>query len=671
MTENVSPNSDLLIVDLASGQSALREAGVLDGMTERHRVDLTSGVSLRYGDDSSVLLESFAGKAVAFVVNSGLPNKLILRAARRQLAKGRQTYFYWPIEQAVEIADGHRIASYWNHIWAYRLLRLPMTMRSSAGSARAKIVASPIGSVAVVAKKGINRLRSSRAVAALESAAATAQSSVPSPAVARLSEPERISTDVAHRLAVREKRDAAIGRTISSVANQKSAAAALFGRDALTEARLPSPAHPLEGRGLYVRLDYWAKLKTGGSYGHTCFLAKSAAAMSRDFECLFANRFELLDRLGVKQKVLNHQFASSTSAQLIENGEKFIPLLRKQFEELKPSFVYERSVLGNCAAAVLCEEKNIPYIVEYNGSELSMARSFGNPYELDTILESIEDYAFDVATVINVISEPVAASLVERGVPREKILVNPNAVDLDFYKPADEAERGTIRSGFGIPSDAVVVGFCGTFGGWHGIEVLAEGMQQICQKEPKAHFLLIGDGNLKPLVKKAIVDGKIQSQVTDLGLIPQAEGAQALSVCDILVATHAQNIDNRTFFGSPTKLFEYMAIGAGIVSSDLAQLGEIMRPALTTADLAAARLASVEPQVTNERGVLIKPGDVADFVAGVRGLIAHAAVRKKLGQNARKAAKENYTWDNHVANIWRHMAGLPLRGYVSDKDQIH
>ena len=109
-----------------------------------------------------------------------------------------------------------------------------------------------------------------------------------------------------------------------------------------------------------------------------------------------------------------------------------------------------------------------------------------------------------------------------------------------------------------------------------------------------------------------------------------------------------------------------MAIGAGIVSSDLAQLGEVMRPALTTADLASGK-----PEVTNQRGVLIKPGDVDDFVAGVLGLIAHEAVRKELGQNARNAAKENYTWDNHVANIWRHMAGLPLKGYVSDKDHIH
>lgn len=666
MTSNTPSDSALLIIDLASGQSVVRDVGILDGATERHRIDLLLGLNLHHSDDRTKLLDAFTGNAVAFVVNSGLPNKHVLMAAHRLLAKGRKAYFYWPNEQAVEIADRHRIASYWNHVWAYRLLRLPTTLRNGASGVKSKIVASPIGSVAVAAKRSVIRIRNLRVAALTPVIDKTPRDSVTVAAVAPPNEPGRIHFEVAQRLAGREQRNAQIGRVISSTQEQKLASASLFGQGQLTENSLPSAVRPLEGRGVYVRLDYWAKLKTGGSYGHTCFLAKSSAAMCRDFVCLFANRFELLDRLGVKQRVLNHQFASSTSAQLIENGEKFIPMLRRQFDELKPSFVYERSVLGNCAAAVLCEERKIPYIVEYNGSELSMARSFGRPYELDAILESIEDYAFDVATVINVISEPVAESLIERGVAREKILVNPNAVDLDFYKPADDADRSKIRSELDLPLDAVVIGFCGTFGGWHGIEVLAKGMVKICEKEPKAHFLLIGDGNLKPLIKKAIVDGNIQSNVTDLGLIPQMDGARAMSVCDILVATHAQNIDNRTFFGSPTKLFEYMAIGAGIVSSDLAQLGEVMRPALTTADLAAGRL-----EITNQRGVLIKPGDVDDFVAAVLGLIVHDGVRKKLGQNALNAARENYTWDNHVANIWRHMAGLPLKGYVSDKDLVH
>ena len=49
-------------------------------------------------------------------------------------------------------------------------------------------------------------------------------------------------------------------------------------------------------------------------------------------------------------------------------------------------------------------------------------------------------------------------------------------------------------------------------------------------------------------------------------------------------------VDSR-FFGSPTKIFEYMAMGGGIVASDLEQIGEVLSPALRVADLRARRLS--------------------------------------------------------------------------------
>jgi len=44
---------------------------------------------------------------------------------------------------------------------------------------------------------------------------------------------------------------------------------------------------------------------------------------------------------------------------------------------------------------------------------------------------------------------------------------------------------------------------------------------------------------------------------------------------DILLSPHVPLEDGkRPFFGSPTKLFEYMAMGNGIVASRLGQIGE-------------------------------------------------------------------------------------------------
>src|SRR5690606_35841420 len=107
----------------------------------------------------------------------------------------------------------------------------------------------------------------------------------------------------------------------------------------------------------------------------------------------------------------------------------------------------------------------------------------------------------------------------------------------------------------------------------------------------------------------------LESRVKDCGRVPQAEGARLLGAADIFVSPHSSHMVDSRFFGSPTKLFEYMAYGTGIVASDLEQIGEVMRPAIT-----AASLNGVRPVVTNERGILCKPGDVGEFVKAVNTL---------------------------------------------------
>jgi glycosyltransferase involved in cell wall biosynthesis len=116
------------------------------------------------------------------------------------------------------------------------------------------------------------------------------------------------------------------------------------------------------------------------------------------------------------------------------------------------------------------------------------------------------------------------------------------------------------------------------------------------------------------------------------------------------------------FFGSPTKLFEYMAMGGGIVASDLEQLGEVMSPALRPSDFErGAPMVSNErgaPMVSNERGVLCQPGVVDEFVEGVLALVRHPEVGAALGRNARQAAIEHFSWERHVARTWDHIVGL-------------
>ena len=108
--------------------------------------------------------------------------------------------------------------------------------------------------------------------------------------------------------------------------------------------------------------------------------------------------------------------------------------------------------------------------------------------------------------------------------------------------------------------------------------MLANAFVKICESQKNAHFklLMIGNGERFPLVKEIIDSNHLNGKVFFPGYVDSEKIPEYLSICDILVSPHVNNTDGSEFFGSPTKLFEYMASGRAIVASNLAQLGSIL-----------------------------------------------------------------------------------------------
>jgi glycosyltransferase involved in cell wall biosynthesis len=241
----------------------------------------------------------------------------------------------------------------------------------------------------------------------------------------------------------------------------------------------------------------------------------------------------------------------------------------------------------------------------------------------------IELLNLKIADVIVVVSRPIKNELVKRGINAEKILVNPNGVDTDRYSPNVDGS-GVLRQ-YHLDGK-IVIGFIGTFGKWHGAEILAEAFGKLLNKYPeyqeRVTLFMIGDGITMPSVKDNINKFAIEESCVLTGLIPQEKGPEHLAACDILVASHKPNPDGTPFFGSPTKLFEYMAMGKGIVASDLDQIGEILKHDYTA--------------------WLVKPGDTDSLMFGLKTLIDDKERRERLGKAARREVVAKYTWREHT-----------------------
>ena len=146
---------------------------------------------------------------------------------------------------------------------------------------------------------------------------------------------------------------------------------------------------------------------------------------------------------------------------------------------------------------------------------------------------------------------------------------------------------------------------------------------------------------------RRILEDVPPSLYTLTGLVPQAEAPRHLAASDILLSPHVPNADGSRFFGSPTKLFEYMAMAKPIVASALDQIADVLDPGLDVQSLPG----DDDPSDRPELAVLTRPGNPEDLAAALRFLAERPHWRARLGENARARALERYTWKHHVQTI--------------------
>jgi glycosyltransferase involved in cell wall biosynthesis len=333
----------------------------------------------------------------------------------------------------------------------------------------------------------------------------------------------------------------------------------------------------------------------------------------------------------------------------------FVEQVRKLIFNKRYSFLYQRMSLANYAGVTLSRKARLPLVLEYNGSEAWIAKHWGTPLKSHALAVLAEDVCLEHAHLVVTVSGVLRDELLERGVLPERIVCYPNCIDPNVFNPQrfSDSDLAARRAHLQVPEDATVVTFIGTFGRWHGAETLAEAVRQWDKEKPKwirenkLHFVFVGDGLMMPRVRELLPKGGGNSLYTFAGLVPQAEAPAYLAASDILVSPHVPNADGSRFFGSPTKLFEYMAMGKGIVASELEQIGEVLKPALKSSHLPERRPRSEDHQLA----VLLEPGNVDSLMEGIRFLVERKDWRRTLGDNARAEALAKYTWKHHVNAI--------------------
>jgi len=212
------------------------------------------------------------------------------------------------------------------------------------------------------------------------------------------------------------------------------------------------------------------------------------------------------------------------------------------------------------------------------------------------------------------------------------VLIAPNGVDLERF--ANLPDPGSARRQLGLPEAQTVVCTGHLYAG-RGAELFLD----LAAETHGTQFTWVGGRPEDVDHWKAQAAARGLENVTFTGFVPNEKLPLYQAAADILLMPYGRVIGISTGVGrsaevsSPMKMFEYMAAGRAILTSDLPVLREVL---------------------DDNTAVFCPPEDRAAWLQALKRLLADARLRDGLGKRARQAA-ETHTW---VERARRALAGF-------------
>jgi glycosyltransferase involved in cell wall biosynthesis len=381
-------------------------------------------------------------------------------------------------------------------------------------------------------------------------------------------------------------------------------------------------------RVVYLRATPGPGTQAGGAASHIKGVVEALRALGVELDIISNDLIAGLDASDERFTVIPPETIGGTRALFdIHNNLVFTRAAVPLIQDANPDFIYQRYARFSWAGVAASVRTGRPLFLEYNGSEVWVGKHWDRVGSLG-LLERYERLNLEAAARIFVVSEVERRNLEARGVAADKIVLNPNAVDVEIFRPGIDGTQ--MRDALGFSNKDCVAGFVGTFGPWHGVVQLAQAIKSIPANVP-IRFLLVGSGSLHGEVERLLTAERESGRVIFTGAVAHERVPALLDACDILVAPHVPLADGSDFFGSPTKIFEYMAMGKAIVASRLGQIGEVLSD--------------------QETALLVEAGNVGQLTAALVRVTEAPELRARLGANARETAVKNHTWGHNARSV--------------------
>jgi glycosyltransferase involved in cell wall biosynthesis len=243
----------------------------------------------------------------------------------------------------------------------------------------------------------------------------------------------------------------------------------------------------------------------------------------------------------------------------------------------------------------------------------------------------LEQLTSRVSDVILTLTEGLRRELADkyRVTRRERITVLPLGLDLQPF--ADTPRKpGTFRQVWNIPADVPLVGISGRFVPVKNHMLFLEAAALIRAQRPDAHFVMVGDGELRAEVEAQIHALGLRSAVTITGW--QRDLTIAYADMDVFVISSVNE-------GTPVTVIEALAAGCPVVATQVGGLPDLLEggrfgaltPSGDAGALASAVLKTLDspPDTTEAQRAMLDRYGIDRLVSDLRALYRALLTKKR------------------------------------------
>ncbi len=193
----------------------------------------------------------------------------------------------------------------------------------------------------------------------------------------------------------------------------------------------------------------------------------------------------------------------------------------------------------------------------------------------------------------------------------------------------------SLRRQLGIEPGDLVIGKVARMAPLKGHRDLIEAAGPILEACPRARFLLVGDGPLRPALQAMIEERNLSGRFVLAGLVPPDRVPGLVGIMDVLVHLSARE-------GLPRSLPQALAAARPVVAMDADGAREVCLDGRT--------------------GFLIRQGDTASLAKRVLLLAGDPGTRRRMGRSGRDLVRKDFAVERMVegiAGLYHRLAGGP------------